>query len=60
MAGPGNIKNAMKPNGNLVRNSKTEAALGFLLLVLACVLLWDAFDNRGKKLPWPVSGLMPW
>ena len=60
MAGPGNIKNRIQPHVNLVRNPKVEATLGFLMLILACVLIWDAFDNRGKKLPWPVSGLLPW
>jgi len=58
--GPGNIKNKLSPNGPLIRNSKAEGVLGFLLLILACVLIWDAFDNRGKKLPWPVSGMLPW
>lgn len=37
-----------------------EIGLGFVLTIVGCVLLWDAFDNRGKRLPWPLSAFMPW
>lgn len=34
--------------------------IGALLFLVGVALLWDAFDGRGKKLPWPASGLAPW
>lgn len=43
-----------------LKSRKTEIAIGFVALVIGSVLLWDAFDNRGKPLPWPLSAFMPW
>lgn len=43
-----------------MRNRAWEMAIGFAFVVIGCILLWDAFDNRGKKMPWPISGLQPW
>lgn len=43
-----------------MKSRPKEIVLGFLLVIVGCYLLWDAFDNRGKKMPWPVSGLAPW
>jgi hypothetical protein len=38
---------------------EAEIALGFLLAVIAVWFLWLAYDARGKKMWWPLSGLMP-
>lgn len=41
-------------------DQRTEMVIGFFLAIVGLILVWDAFDNRGKKLPWPLSGLLPW
>lgn len=58
--GPGSIKSKLKASGNLVKNRKVEVAFAIAFLVFGCVLLWDAFEGRGKNLPWPFSGLAPY
>ena len=30
------------------------------MFLLGCFLIYDAYDARGKKMPWPASGLAPW
>lgn len=45
---------------HLMADRRTEMFVGFILAFVGGILLWDAFDNRGKKLPWPLSGLAPW
>ena len=52
----------MKPPewvGNHYMSQKGELILGFILFIVGCWLIWSATDNRGNKLPWPLSGLMP-
>jgi hypothetical protein len=46
--------------GHVIENRWGECALGFVALVIGAYLVWDAFDNRGHKLPWPLSGLAFW
>jgi len=46
--------------GHFIKSKGLEGTLGFALAIIGCILVWDAFDNRGKKLPWPLSGFMPW
>lgn len=58
--GPDSLKRIIKPQGHLVKNRRTEIIVGLIALLLGVVLLWDAFDGRGKKMPWPASGMMPW
>lgn len=50
----------IKPNGHLIANRVVEMWVGLLLALIGLCLLWDAFDGRGKKMPWPASGLAPW
>lgn len=49
-----------KPSGHFIQNRALETAIGLILAIVGMYLLWDAFDNRGKKMPWPASGLAPW
>ena len=49
-----------KPSGHYIQHRGWEFAIGILLAVIGMALLWDCFDNRGKKMPWPLSGLAPW
>jgi hypothetical protein len=46
--------------GHFIQNRMTEICIGLVLVIAGCFLLKDAFDNRGKKMPWPASGLAPW
>lgn len=39
---------------------KTEALVGLFFIILGGFLVWDCFDNSGRKLPWPLSGLAFW
>lgn len=41
----------------LPRNA--EIFFGFVFAIIGIWLIWSAFDNRGKDLPWPLSGFMP-
>lgn len=58
--GPGAWKRAIKPNGNIIKSRGAEISLGIALFFIAILLLWDAFDGRGRKMPWPAGGIMPW
>jgi len=56
-----NIVKIIKPKGgHIFENRHLEIALGVLAFFIGCALLYDAFDNRGKKMPWPAGGLAPW
>jgi hypothetical protein len=50
----------LKPKGHYIQNRKLEIGLGLLMFLLGCFLIYDAFDARGKRMPWPASGLAPW
>lgn len=49
----------LKSGGHYVKNRKLEVFLGFAFFVVGSYLLWDAYDNRGKKMKWPLGGIMP-
>lgn len=52
---------SQKLKGNhLIRDRNTEILVGLLLFVIGSVFLYDAFNARGKDLPWPASVLAPW
>lgn len=48
------------PNQRIMQNRGLEIVLGFVAVILGCLLLYDAYDARGKKMIWPLSGLAPW
>lgn len=56
------MKNPLKPKGgkHWIQSKNWEMTIGLVLVVIGCMLLWDAFDNRGRKMPWPAGGLAPW
>jgi hypothetical protein len=56
------MKNPLKPSPNhhWIRSQGWEMLVGFVVVIIGCVLLWDAFDNRGRKMPWPLGGMAPW
>ena len=55
-----NIKRAIKPRGHFIKDRKTEILIGLVVFLVGCLLLFDAFDARDRKMPWPLSGLAPW
>lgn len=56
-----NIKRIVKPHGgNIIKDRKTEIILGIILFMVGALLLYDAFDGRGKKMPWPGGAIAPW
>ncbi len=55
-----NVKRLVKPNGHLLKNRKHEIILGALMFLVGALLLYDAFDARGKKMPWPAGAVTPW
>lgn len=55
-----NIKRAVKPSGHFIGNRKTEIVIGIILFLVGALLIYDAFDGRGKKLPWPMGAIAPW
>jgi hypothetical protein len=57
---PNPVRNRVERKGHFIKDRKTEIILGLILALVGMILLWDAFDMRGKKMPWPASGLAPW
>lgn len=56
-----NVKRALKPNGgHFIKDRKAEILIGVILFLVGALLLFDAFDARGKKVPWPGGAIMPW
>jgi hypothetical protein len=61
--GPGGNKGGplkFIPSKPLMKSRKSQIFLGLLLFVIASVLIYNAFDARGKYLPWPASSIAPW
>lgn len=54
-----NVKRLIKPNGHFIQNRKTEMIVGAIVFVLGALLLWDAWNGRGKNAPWPLGGILP-
>lgn len=54
------LQKVVSKRGHFMQSRGKEIAIGLILSVVGLCLLWDAFDGRGKKLPWPASGLAPW
>jgi hypothetical protein len=55
-----NVKRLIKPEGHFFKNRRMEILIGAILFLAGCLLLYDAYDARGKKMPWPAGGLAPW
>lgn len=45
---------------HFIHNRSFELVIGLVFFVVGSFLLWDAFDNRGKQLIWPLSAIFPW
>jgi hypothetical protein len=55
-----NVKRAVKPRGHFINSRSTEILIGAILFLVGALLLYDAFDGRGKKIPWPLGAIAPW
>lgn len=55
-----NIKRVVKPSGHFIKNRKLEILIGVIVFLIGALLVYDAFDGRGKKLPWPMGAIAPW
>ena len=55
-----NVKRLVKPRGHFINDRRTELLFGFLMFAFGALLLFDAFNGRGKDLPWPANKLVPW
>ena len=45
---------------HIIQDRNTEIIIGLFIIILGCFMIYDAYDARGKRLPWPASGLAPW
>lgn len=45
--------------GIWIKDRKFELCLGILLFAVGAALVWDATDNRGKPLPFPLGAITP-
>jgi hypothetical protein len=56
------MDNARRVTGrdHFIRDRKCEIIIGLALFVIGSLLLYDAFDGRNKKVPWPGSVFFPW
>ena len=43
-----------------IADHKTETAVGLALVVAGFVVLYDAFDGRGRKKPAILGPFLPW
>lgn len=43
-----------------MKNRGAQIALGLLIFIVGSLLLYDAFNGRGRPIPWPASKLTPW
>lgn len=51
---------AVLPKGNLIKDRKVEILVGLVFFAIGALLIYDAFDRRGKKVPWPGGAILPW
>lgn len=49
-----------RPRRHLIADRHAEIAAGLVLFALGAVLLHDAWDGRGRRVPWPMGAVMPW
>jgi hypothetical protein len=48
----------MKPRP-FIADIRTAKILGWALFIAGASVLYDAYDRRGGKAPWPLSGILP-
>lgn len=43
-----------------IADKHTEIVAGSVLVLVGFVLLYDAWEGRGGKKPWPLGTILPW
>ena len=43
----------------VISDPRTAKLLGWVLFTAGALVLYDAYDRRGAKAPWPLSGILP-
>jgi hypothetical protein len=43
-----------------MKNRGLQIFIGLALFVIGSVIVYNAFDARGKYMPWPASSILPW
>lgn len=56
----GMVRRHVNTRGHFIQSRGVEMTVGFIVAIIGMILIWDAFDGRDKKLPWPLGGLAPW
>lgn len=54
------VTSRFKQRGHFIEDRKKEIVIGLLLFIVAGLLMYDAFEKRGRPVPWPVSKFVPW
>jgi len=49
----------VQKKGHFIKNRNAELVTGALLFIVGAILLWDAYNGRGKNAPWPLGGIFP-
>jgi hypothetical protein len=42
-----------------IGNYRLAVTVGIVLFAAAVLILWDAHDGRGRKMPWPLRIALP-
>lgn len=42
-----------------IRDQRRAIGLGLILFAVAVLVLYDAYDRRGSRPPWPLRALLP-
>lgn len=42
-----------------IRDKRAAVLLGLALFVAGVVVLWDAYERRGGRAPWPLRAFLP-
>lgn len=40
-------------------NARTAKLVGWTLFIAGSLALWDAYDGRGGRVPWPLGAVCP-
>jgi hypothetical protein len=54
------IKKRLKPRGHFIEDRRKEIFVGILMFMIGALLMYDAFEGRGKPIPWPANKFTPW
>jgi hypothetical protein len=47
------------PRQPWIADKRTAVLLGLMLFVAGAIVLWDAYERRGGRAPWPLRAFLP-